>query len=168
MLLRVSTKKKTFSCNRTMSSWCRKDRTMNYRNLLHGVLLALLFLFAAHTIAAQDQPQQPPPDQPQPQPQDPQQAPPQEPDENPYGSIPKPAGQALPYFGLGLGNGDLRPDYTPLTGMLNAGLGFPDVKHSYWVPGVQVASTAQSSLFGQSTTSSTSSWYVINYVTVFL
>jgi hypothetical protein len=138
---------------------------MNYRNLLHGVLLALLFLLAAHTIAAQDQPQQPPPDQPQPQPQDPQQAPPQEPDDNPYGSMPKPAGQALPYFGLGLGNGDLRPDYTPLTGMLNAGLGFPDVKHSYWVPGVQVASTAQSSLFGQSTTSSTSNWYATNYVT---
>ena len=131
---------------------------MNYRNLRYGIfLVALLVLLGIQTISAQDQPQQP-----QPQPQEPQQPQPQEPEGYPYGDMPKPAGQALPYFNFGLGNGDLRPDYTPLTGMLNAGLGFPDVKHSYWVPGVQVASTAQSNLFGPSTTSG---WFVTNYVT---
>ena len=131
---------------------------MNYRNLLQRVLLALVLLLAACTVRAQDQPQQPQPEQPQPQ--EPQQ-PPQEPEDNPYGSMPKPAGQAMPYIDFGMGNGDLRPDYTPLTSMLNAGLGFPDVKHSYWVPGVQVASTAQSNLFGPT---NNSGWFSTNYV----
>ena len=132
---------------------------MNYRNLLYGVFLfALLFLLRTHTISAQEQPQEPQPQQPQ-EPQQPQS---QEPEGYPYGDLPKPAGQALPYFNFGIGNGDLRPDYTPLTGMLNAGLGFPEVKHSYWVPGVQVASSVQSNLFGPTTTSS---WFATNYVT---
>ncbi len=145
---------------------------MNCRNVLSRIfLLALIFLLGMHTLRAQDpQPQQPQPQpqdpqsqpQPQPQPQDPQTQP-QEPDDNsnPGDSMPKPAGRALPYFDLGMGNGDLRPDYTPLTSMLNAGLGFPDVKHSYWVPGIQVASTAQSNLFGPA---STSGWFATNYV----
>ncbi len=129
---------------------------MNYRNVSFGILfLAGLLSLGTHTLCAQDQPQQP-------QPQDPQQPQPQEPDDNPFGGPPKPAGQSLPYFDLGFGNGDLRPDYTPLTGMLNAGLGFPDVKHSYWVPGVQVSTTAQSNIFGSSTSSG---WSVSNYVT---
>ncbi len=148
---------------------------MNYRNLLRRIfLLALLLLLGTHTLCAQDpqqpQPQQPQPQDPQsqqPQPQDPlsQQPQPQQPqesDDNPYDPMPKPAGRALPYFDLGIGNGDLRPDYTPLTGMLNAGLGFPAVKHSYWVPGVQVSTSAESNLFGPS---SSSGWYATNYVT---
>ncbi len=145
---------------------------MKHCNLLRKiVLLTLLLLLGTHTLRAQQQdPQQPQPQQPQdpqqPQPQDPMQPqpPPQEPEDNPYGSMPKPAGQALPYFDFGVGNGDLRPDFTPLTGMLNAGLGFPDVKHSYWVPGVQVASTAQSNLIGQTNVPS-SGWSATNYVT---
>jgi hypothetical protein len=126
---------------------------MNYRNVLHGTLsLALLFYLGTRTLCAQDQPPQTPPQEPQPQ----------EPDDNPFGAMPKPAGQSLPYFDFGIGNGDLRPDYTPLTGMLNAGLGFPEVKHSYWVPGIQVSSSAESNLFGSS---STSGWSATNYVT---
>ena len=140
---------------------------MNYRNGRHRIsLLALLFLLGTHTLCAQEpqqpQPQQPQPQQPQPQEPQPQQPQPQEPDDNPYDSTPKPAGRALPYFDLGIGNGDLRPDYTPLTGMLNAGLGFPDVKHSYWVPGVSVSSSAESNLFGPS---SSSGWFATSYVT---
>jgi hypothetical protein len=125
---------------------------MNYRNLLRGIFfLALLFLLGTRTLWAQDQPPQQPPQPP----------PPQEPQDNPYDSMPKPAGQAFPYFDFGIGNGDLQPDYTPLTGMLNAGLGFPEVKHSYWVPGVQFSSSTQSNLFSPS---NSSGWYTNNFV----
>ena len=138
---------------------------MNYRNAVPRIfLLALLFLLGTHTLCAQD-PQQPQPQDPQPQdpmPQDTQPQQPQQEPDNPYDPTPKPAGRALPYFDLGIGNGDLRPDYTPLTSMLNAGLGFPDAKHSYWVPGVQVGTSAESNLFGPS---SSSGWYATNYVT---
>jgi len=140
---------------------------MNYWNGLYRIfLLALLFLLGTHTLRAQD-PQQPQPQDPQqPQPQDPQQSQPQEPQQPWDNAPPKPAGAGLPPFDLGdlLGNpNNLQPDYTPLTSMLNAGLGFPDVKHSYWVPGVQVGTSAQSTLFGGPTP--TSGWYATNYVT---
>ena len=134
---------------------------MNNRNRVF--LLVLSLLLGTYRLAAQD-PQQPPPQEPQPQ--QPQQPPPdQAPDQdNPFGGPPKPAGQALPSFDFGIfGSGsDLHPDYTPLTGMLNAGLGFPEVKHSYWVPGVQFGSTVQSNLFGSSRDSG---WYNTNYLT---
>lgn len=38
----------------------------------------------------------------------------------------------------------LTPDTTPLTGVQNPGLGSVEFRHSYWVPGVQVATTVQS------------------------
>jgi len=38
----------------------------------------------------------------------------------------------------------LRPDTSPLTGLQYGGIGRPEFRHSYWVPGVQVADTAQS------------------------
>jgi hypothetical protein len=138
---------------------------MSYRNASTKIfLVALLFFPLAYRIGAQEQPQQPPPQEPQfPPATEPQQPPQEPPDENnPYGSMPKPAGKSLPYFDFGLGNGDIHPDYTPLTGMLNAGLGFPDVKHSYWVPGISYSSTVQSHLFGSPTTTG---WYENNYVT---
>ena len=128
---------------------------MNYRAFYVIFFLALLFLLGTHPLSAQEEPQQPPQSS---QPQEPQ-----EPQDNPYGSAPKPAGQALPSFDFGdlIGNRDnLQPDYTPLTGMLNAGLGFPEVKHSYWVPGIQFTSTVQSNAFSPS---STSGWYANNY-----
>jgi hypothetical protein len=37
----------------------------------------------------------------------------------------------------------LRPDTTPLTGVQSPGIGTAEFRHSYWVPGVQVATTAQ-------------------------
>jgi hypothetical protein len=38
----------------------------------------------------------------------------------------------------------LTPDNSPLTGIQTPGLGTVDFRHSYWVPGVQVANTLQS------------------------
>ena len=138
----------------------------------YRALILILFLFLAGTsrLFAQNPQQQPLPPPEQPLPQEPL---PQEPlppvdetqdQDNPFGGPPKPAGQAIPYFDFGVfGNrGNLRPDYTPLTGMLNAGLGFPEVKHSYWVPGIQYASTVESNLFGSPTSTG---WFNTNYVT---
>jgi hypothetical protein len=126
---------------------------MNYHNVRYGIFFsALLFLLGTHTLCAQDEPQQP------------QSQEPEQPQDNPYDSTPKPAGQSLPYFDLGslFGNPDnLQPDYTPLTGMLNAGLGFPEIKHSYWVPGIQFSSSLQSSQYNSS--GNTSGWYATNY-----
>jgi hypothetical protein len=38
----------------------------------------------------------------------------------------------------------LTPDTSPLTGIQNPGLGSVEFRHSYWVPGIQVANTVQS------------------------
>src|ERR1700688_4707111 len=38
----------------------------------------------------------------------------------------------------------LTPDTSPLTGIQTPGLGSVEFRHSYWVPGVQVANTVQS------------------------
>ena len=38
----------------------------------------------------------------------------------------------------------LTPDTSPLTGIENPGLGSVEFRHSYWVPGIQVANTVQS------------------------
>jgi hypothetical protein len=38
----------------------------------------------------------------------------------------------------------LQPDNAPLTGVQNPGLGSSEFRHSYWVPGIQAATTAQS------------------------
>jgi hypothetical protein len=137
---------------------------MSYRNLLNGsFLLALFILLGTHTLCAQQEPPQPPQSQQPEQPQQPQE--PQQPDQPWENGPPKPAGTGLPPFDINdlIGNpNNLQPDYTPLTSMLNAGLGFPDVKHSYWVPGVQFSTSASSNLFGPTTTSG---WYATNYVT---
>src|SRR6202051_2185297 len=37
----------------------------------------------------------------------------------------------------------LTPDTAPLTGIESPGIGSVEFRHSYWVPGVQVATTAQ-------------------------
>lgn len=136
-------------------------------------LIPLFLLLGTYTLRAQEQPQPFPPAEPQ-EPTPGQQPPDQNnpdqnnPDQNnpdnPFGGPPKPAGQALPYFDFGVfgGGSDLRPDYTPLTSMLNAGLGFPEVKHSYWVPGISYGSSVASNLFGAP---GNSGWYNTNYVT---
>src|SRR6202048_3820005 len=38
----------------------------------------------------------------------------------------------------------LTPDTSPLTGIQTPGLGSVEFRHSYWVPGIQVANTLQS------------------------
>jgi hypothetical protein len=121
---------------------------MNYRKALQEIFfLVVLCLVGAATVRAQDDTQ-----------------PPQQPQEPVDESGPKPAGHSNPYFDIGnlIGNpGDLQPDYTPLTGMLNAGLGFPEVKHSYWVPGIQFSSNVQSNSYGGG---NNSNWFADNYV----
>ncbi len=89
---------------------------------------------------------------------------PQEPTE----TKPKPAGTSFPTIDPGSAQDDsqnntngLQPDTTPLTGIQNATLGSPEVRHSYWVPGVQYAGAIQSSGFG---TSNSSSWAMTNYL----
>jgi hypothetical protein len=55
----------------------------------------------------------------------------------------------------------LQADYTPLTGMQNATLGIPEIRHSYWVPGIQYGANIQSNNYSQP---NSSGWYVDNYV----
>lgn len=55
----------------------------------------------------------------------------------------------------------VQPDTTPLTGLQTPGLGNPELRHSYWVPGFQYGVTAQSNPL---TTSTNQSWYATNYI----
>ena len=66
---------------------------------------------------------------------------------------PKPAGYSFPGIGIGQQEGDLQPDSSPLTGMQNATLGLPEIRHSYWVPGVQFSSNEYSNSGGSGWTS---------------
>jgi hypothetical protein len=50
----------------------------------------------------------------------------------------------------------MRPDNTPLTGVQLPTLGTTELRHSYWVPGVQVATNIESSGY--------KSWFTDNYV----
>jgi len=71
---------------------------------------------------------------------------------------PKPAGFTFPV--LTPPEGELAPDFTPLTGMQNVRLGFPEVRHSYWVPGLQFSSNVFSNASNQP---GTSHWTADNY-----
>jgi len=119
-----------------------------YKKILGGCLLAFLFSFSfgAQATVAQEEPQ-PPPDSP-----------------------PKPAARTSPIPVVLAGeenqnpNQDpnaLQPDFTPLTGLLDATLGLPEIRHSYWVPGLQYGANIQSNSFSQP---NSSSWYVDNYL----
>jgi hypothetical protein len=57
----------------------------------------------------------------------------------------------------------LQPDTTPLTGVQNPGLGTAEFRHSYWVPGFTVATTAQSNPYGGSAGNS-SGWFDTTYL----
>jgi hypothetical protein len=114
---------------------------MNCRPVIFGSLFFALTLFlGASTSRAQNEPQSPP------------DAPPDTP--------PKPAGRAFPGL-VGPGEGELQPDFSPLTGMQNTTLGIPEMRHSYWVPGIQVSSTVLSTPTGGS---GGSDWYADNYI----
>jgi hypothetical protein len=89
-----------------------------------------------------------------------------EPQQTPSDQNPKPAARSIP----GVDDQDdqnpnvdpnaLQPDFTPLTGLQNATLGMPEIRHSYWVPGLQYGAYLQSNPYG----SNSSGWYVDNYV----
>jgi hypothetical protein len=133
---------------------------MNWRRT-SGLFFLLLFAFSfcsLRTIAQdepQQQPQQPPPDMPQqPAPDDNNPQP-----EEPFpGGPPKPAGFAFPGL-LGPGEGELQADFSPLTGIQNPTLGYPEFRHSYLAPGLQYSSTVASAPVGGSGTD----WYALNY-----
>jgi hypothetical protein len=88
---------------------------------------------------------------------------PQEPTE----TKPKPAGTSYPIPTIDPGNAQeenpnaLQPDTTPLTGVQNATLGSPEMRHSYWVPGAQYTGSIQS---GGYNPSNSSGWYMDNYL----
>lgn len=82
----------------------------------------------------------------------------EEPEPPPLPSAPaKPAGYAFPGIGIGQPEGELQPDFSPLTGMQNSTLGLPEIRHSYWVPGLQFSSNLLSNSYGGS------NWTADNY-----
>lgn len=56
----------------------------------------------------------------------------------------------------------LQPDNRPLTSAQEATLGTPEMRHSYWVPGFQYASTTRSTSFNQP---NVSNWNSTSYLT---
>lgn len=82
--------------------------------------------------------------------------------DEPDDSKPKPAAKSLP----GINTPDAQddngtpwaPDTGPLTGMQTPTVGHPELKHSYWVPGVIYGLTVQKTPGGNS-----SGWYANNY-----
>jgi hypothetical protein len=77
-----------------------------------------------------------------------QEAPPQDVPASPV-APPKPAGRGYQPFGDDQeavpDPGALNPDTTPLTGALVPGVGSPEMRHSYWVPGIQYGNFVRSS-----------------------
>lgn len=89
----------------------------------------------------------------------------QEPSQEPNDAPPKPAAHATPIPIIDSSIQDdsgltpLKPDTNPLTGVQDATLGTPETSHSYWMPGLQYASSIQS--IGQGAGFGT--WVVNNY-----
>ncbi len=119
---------------------------MNYRkSICAACFLASALSLGAFSSRAQEEPQQPAPDTPS----------------EPFPSAPpKPAGYSFPGV-IGPGGGELQPDFSPLTGFQNTTLGFPEIRHSYWVPGLQYSSNVQSTPTGGS---GGTSWSDFNYL----
>jgi hypothetical protein len=88
-----------------------------------------------------------------------QQEPPSEP------SKPKPAARGIPGIDDTTDENNQadqwQPDNTPLTGVASPTLGTPEMRHSYWVPGLAYGSTVESQPQG---TGSGQGWYANNYV----
>src|SRR6266436_9789181 len=122
---------------------------MNLRKaILGGGCCALALLLGALNGRAQEQPQAP------------------------TDTTPKPAARTYPMPIIDSGNqqdensvqdttNGLQPDTTPLTGVQNATVGSPEMRHSYWVPGLQYASTIQSNGYNQP---NSSAWSAYNYL----
>ena len=89
----------------------------------------------------------------------------QEPNDTP----PKPAARTIPPFGnenqenqVTDENGtDLRADDRPLTGFQNLTTGSPELRHSYWMPGISYDNSIQSNGLGQG---GGTSWNSTNYI----
>jgi hypothetical protein len=105
-----------------------------------------VFLVVAQPLRAQDEPQAPVEDK------------------------PKPAGTSYPIPAMNSGDqqdqnsepaSTLQPDNTPLTGIQDATLGSPEIRHSYWVPGVQWSGSIQSNSYNQT---QSSGWLMNNYL----
>jgi hypothetical protein len=117
-----------------------------FKRMFGIILLASVFFPGASLLRAQQ-------DEPPPVPQD----------------EPKPAARTNPLSGSQDENPEnpnvdpdaLQADYTPLTGMQNATLGIPQIRHSYWVPGFQYGGNVQSSNYNQP---GSTGWYVDNYI----
>src|SRR6266849_2080642 len=111
---------------------------MNCRKAILGTcFFAFTLSLGALASRAQDEPQPVPDTPPQPMPDSP----------------PKPAGRSfpgIPGIEIGQQGRELQPDFSPLTSMQNATLGYPEIRHSYWVPGIQFSSNLQSNPYGQS------------------
>ena len=116
------------------------------KSIFAAVLLALVLFAGAGLLRAQDEPQAPTEDK------------------------PKPAGTSYPIPAINSGdqqdqngapNDTLQPDITPLTGIQDATLGSPEIRHSYWVPGIQWSGTIQSNSYNHS---QNSSWLMNNYL----
>src|SRR5271165_2433828 len=121
---------------------------MKYRKaILGGCFFALVLSLGARNGYAQEEPQAP------------------------TDTKPKPAARSYPIPLVDSGDQDengvqdttsgLQPDITPLTGVQNPTLGAPEIRHSYWVPGFQYASTIQSGGYNQS---NSSGWFVTNFL----
>src|SRR5215469_17333194 len=72
---------------------------------------------------------------------------------------PRPAGISFPTIGIEPAQGELQPDLSPLTGVQNATLGIPEMRHSYWVPGLQFSSNITSNDYSQTN----NAWNAENY-----
>lgn len=120
---------------------------MNYRQFaLRALFLVFAFSLQSRPALAQEEPQQ----------QEPQ----------PIETEPKPAARS-PFPVINPSSQDenqdqnaMQPNFTPLTGLQNATLGTPGIRHSYWVPGLQFGSIMQSSPFNGSRSSK---WFADNY-----
>jgi len=114
-------------------------------------LLVVVSLLGTSSTLAQDAP--------------PQDAAPQE-DAPSTQSLPKPAGRGYQPFGDDLGTDStdgtvLVPDNSPLTGAFVPGMGSQEMRHSYWVPGLQYGNFVRSST---DLAPSVTNWNTTSYV----
>lgn len=115
----------------------------HYRVIFGGCILSLAFSLGALDLCGQETAQ------------------------NPDAQKPKPAGSTYPIPTIDPNsqqdqeNPLLQPDNTPLTGIQTPTLGSPEMRHSYWQPGIQYAGTIQSNNSGQS---GSSNWTLDNFL----
>jgi len=86
------------------------------------------------------------------------------------GENPKPAARAYPPLpdtsdnqqDADQGTPTMQPDNQPLSGVQNPTLGTPELRHSYWVPGIEYSNTAMSNSLSPT---ANSGWNTTSYVT---